>query len=195
MATAFDRSVIESSTRFFTAADLAVLPTELPSGTVDYELDNGRLVTMVPPGDIHGSVQANVVTELKIQGERKGHGKARSEVGIILWHDPDRVVGADAAFIANSSLPIERSSEGYLETKPDIVVEVKSKNDTDTYVQRKVDDYLTAGVKVVWVADPEKQSVVEHRRNAKPKRFEEGDALESEHIPEFILPVSDIFAV
>ena len=70
------------------------------------------------------------------------------------WRNPDRLVGADAVFIANSSLPIRESSEGYLETIPDLVVEVRSKNDTLPAVQRKVDDYLTAGVKVVWVVDP-----------------------------------------
>ena len=82
MATTCDRPTVENSTKQFTIADLLVLPTDLPSGTVDYELDNGRLLTMDPPGDIHGSVQANLVTELTIQGERRGHGKARSEVGI-----------------------------------------------------------------------------------------------------------------
>lgn len=32
--------------RLLTVADLAVLPSDLPSGTVLYELDNGRLVIM-----------------------------------------------------------------------------------------------------------------------------------------------------
>ena len=36
--------------RLLTAADLAVLPSQLPSGPVLWELDNGRLVVMAPPG-------------------------------------------------------------------------------------------------------------------------------------------------
>lgn len=148
---------------------------------------------MVPPGDLHGSVQGNIVTELKIQGERRGHGKARSEVGIILWRDPDRVVGADAAFIANPSLPIVRSPEGYLETKPDLVVEVKSKNDSGPYVKRKVDDYLNSGVKVVWVADPENGTVTVHKPNAEPRVYGGGDKLACEFIPSFKLIVDEIF--
>src|SRR5205807_1558342 len=39
--------------RPLTAADLALLPEELATGTVKYELDDGRLVIMPPPGDIH----------------------------------------------------------------------------------------------------------------------------------------------
>src|SRR6059058_2289282 len=85
--------------KILTAADLAALPSELPSGTVRYELHHGVLVTLPPPGDIHGAVELNLGTELKVQGERRGHGKARSgDVGIVLGRSPDHVQGADAVF-------------------------------------------------------------------------------------------------
>ena len=86
MAIVEEDMLVQPAQRLFTAADLEALPTDLPSGPIDYELDNGRLVfIIVPPGDLHGAVQSNIVTELKVQGERKGHGKARTEVGILLW--------------------------------------------------------------------------------------------------------------
>src|SRR3972149_3245892 len=95
----------ESTVRLFTAADLEAMPTDLPSGPVDYELDNGRLVfIMVPPGNIHGAVQLRIGSHLLVQGELKGHGKARTEVGVVLWRDPDRVVTPDVLFVANKSL-------------------------------------------------------------------------------------------
>src|SRR3954447_6981745 len=141
--------------KLFTAADLAVLPSELPSGSVRYELHDGRLVTLPPHDNVHGAVEGNLVAALKTQGEFRGLGKARcGDVGIILRRNPDRVVGADAVFIANRSLPIVRSPEGYLETIPDLVVEVRSKNDSQPAVERKVEDYLTAGVGPLWVSDP-----------------------------------------
>ncbi len=64
--------------------------------------------------------------------------KARTEVGIVLWRNPDRVVGADVVFVAKKSLPIQRTKEGYLETIPELVVEIRSKNDSLKYVERKV---------------------------------------------------------
>lgn len=181
--------------RLLTAADLAALPSELPSGTVLYELDNGRLIIMPPPGDIHGAVEANFAAELKIQGERKGLGKARSgDVGVVLWRDPDRVVGADAAFVANSSLPIRRAPEGYLETIPDLVVEVRSKNDTQPEIDAKVTDYLTAGVRVVWVADPERQTVTAYRSGQQPQVFSAADELTVDDvIPGFRVSVDSLF--
>jgi Uma2 family endonuclease len=185
------------STRLLTVADLAVLPSELPSGTVLYELDNGRLVIMPPPGDIHGAVEAHITAELMFQGERRDLGKVRcGEVGVILWRNPDRVVGADAVFIANASLPIRRSSEGYLETIPDLVVEVRSPNDTLPEIGRKVADYFRAGVKVVWVADPEAQTVTAHRPGHPPQVFTTADVLTvPDVIPGFQMAVSDVFVL
>ncbi len=183
--------------RLLTVADLAALPSELPSGPVLYELDNGRLVVMAPPGDRHGAVELNIGTELKVQGERRGFGKARSgEVAIILWRNPDRVVGADAVFIANSFLPIRLSKEGYLETIPDLAVEVRSKNDTLSEILQKVADYLRAGVRAVWVLDLDKKTITEHRHEQEAKVFSKTDTLTVEDIiPRFQVVVRDMFQV
>jgi Uma2 family endonuclease len=185
----------ETCTRLFTAADLEALPSDLPSGPIDYELDNGRLVLItVPPGNIHGAAQLRIGTQLMIQGELKGHGKARTEVGVILWRNPDRVVTPDVLFIAKKSLPIRTSREGYLETIPELVVEIRSKNDSLKYVERNVQHYLKAGVEVVRVADPEVRTVKAHTASDGPFVYKEGDSRQiTEFIPGFLLPVSDIF--
>jgi Uma2 family endonuclease len=179
--------------KLFTVADLAEMPSELPSGPVLYELDNGRLVTLPPPGDIHCAVELKIAGALLVQGEYRGLGRARSgEVGVVLWRDPDRVVGADAVFIANASLPIRRSPEGYLETIPDLVVEVRSRNDPRTAVERKVADYLTAGVKLVWVVDPAARTVAAHRPGVEALTLTEDDVLTAEDIiPGFRFAVRD----
>ena len=195
MAIVEEDMLVQPAQRLFTAADLEALPTDLPSGPIDYELDNGRLVfIMVPPGDLHGAVQSNIVTELKVQGERKGHGKARTEVGILLWRNPDRVVGADIVFVANKSLPIRRTKQGYLETIPDLVVEIRSKNDSRKYVQRKVQHYLKAGVELVWIADWSTTTVTAHASSGEPVVYGEGDSLQlSDLIPGFSMAVADVF--
>jgi Uma2 family endonuclease len=144
---------------------------------------------------MHAAVESNIVADLKIQGERRGLGKARSgDVGIILWRNPDRVVGADAAFITNVSLPLRRSREGYLETIPELVVEVRSKNDSQPEVDQKIRDYLTAGVKVAWVPDPDTQTVTEYRSGQPPRVYTVRDTLTVDDIiPGFRMPVSQVF--
>jgi Uma2 family endonuclease len=179
--------------KLLTAADLAALPSELPSGTVCYELHHGVLVTMPAPGDIHGAVELNVATELKVQGERRGHGKARSgDVGIVLARGPDHVDGADAVFITNARLPIRRTPEGYLETIPELIVEVRSRNDSLAALERKAQDYLQASAVVVWVIDPINRNVVEYRQGGLSRTFGEDDTLTvPDLIPGFALVVRE----
>ena len=181
--------------KLLTAADLDAFPEELPSGPVDYELDNGRLVfIMVPPGFLHGSIPSNIVTHLKLFGELQGHGRATTDTGVILWRNPDRVVSPDVLFIANKSLPVRTSPEGYLETMPELVVEVRSKNDSSKYLERKIEHYLHAGVEIVWIADPATKTVVVHSSNNEPQTLDETGALELPGlIPGFLLPLADIF--
>jgi Uma2 family endonuclease len=178
----------------FTAADVAVMPRSLPSGDVNYELNNGRLIAMPPPGYSHGDYQSNLATELKVQGERKGYGKCIVESGVLLWEDPDRLLGPDAMFVTNNRLPIKESSEGYLLTIPELIVEIRSKNDGDTYIAEKVSDYLKAGALVVWVADPGKRAVFEYPGSGATKTFGQKDTLEVEDvIPGFRMPVAEVF--
>jgi Uma2 family endonuclease len=183
-----------SRVRLWTIADLAALPEELPTGPARYELDNGELIIMPPPGDSHGAIESNIGAELKIQGERRRLGKARTEVGVILRRRPDRVVAPDALFIANTSLPIKTSPEGYLETIPDLAVEIRSKNDTLAEMLAKVRELLKAGVRVVWLVDPQARTVTAYRRGRKPKVFSEADTLTIEDvIPGFQMSVADVF--
>ena len=152
--------------RRFTAADLAAMPDQLPSGPVDFELHEGRLVPMSPPGRRHSNLQSRISEALQSQGEKKGHGEAHSDVGVLLSKNPDTVVGPDNAFVTKHSMPIRESPENYLETIPELVVEIRSKNDTLAEFNRKAADYLQAGVQLAWIVDPQSKTVTEHRPGA-----------------------------
>ncbi len=98
--------------RLLTVEDLEGLPTELPTGPVEYELDNGRLVTMTPPGYPHGNTQLKIGSRLLAYAEETGAGEAAIETGVLLWRNPDRVVGPDAKFISAAKLPVKMNKAG-----------------------------------------------------------------------------------
>ena len=106
------------------------------------------------PGGIHGAVNANIVFQLKLPGDQRGHGKTLTETGVILRKGPDRVVGPDSCFAVSASLPLSYSLEGFLTKVPELIVEVRSKNDTPAELERKADEFLAAGARLVWVLDP-----------------------------------------
>lgn len=150
---------------------------------------------MSPPGHIHGKVEMAIASALRDACLKGRLGEVSGgDSGILLWRNPDRVVGADVTFIRAEALPVKLTSEGYLETIPDLVVEVVSKNDTAPYVARKVEDYLRAGVQVVWVADHEARTLAEHRRGAQPRVYA---AVETVELPALIpglrLSLRDVF--
>ena len=182
-----------SKRRLLTAADLAILPTSLSSGDVRYELDNGRLVILPPPGDMHGDYTHKISVAFHLEGELRGLGKARGEVGIVLRRNPDRVVGAGAAFILKRSFPIRRSPEGYLKTIPEIIVEVTSKNDTIAEILAKNREYFDAGAEEVWVVDPDVKTVALHLANGNVTVFRVPEILTSKLLPGFNIPLADFF--
>ena len=131
--------------RYFTAADLAAMPDQLPSGPVDFELHQGRLVPMSPTGWFHAMLQPLIAKALIVQGQEKGHGKVGTEAGVLISRNPDSVLGPDVVFIAKQSMPARLTSEGYLETIPELIVEIRSKNDSPAELNRKAAVYLNAG--------------------------------------------------
>jgi Uma2 family endonuclease len=171
--------------RLLTIEDMQGLPEELPTGPVKFELENGKLAPMTPPADEHGAVQSNIAAELKFNAERAGMGRTRTETSVVLWRNPDRMVIPDVLFVANRSLPIQQTREGYLATIPELVIEVRSKNDTASMVAAKVADYLEAGVQIVWIADP-----------AEPEVFRGDEALTCDDLlPGFRLSLANAFAM
>lgn len=76
---------------------------------------------------------------------------------------PDKIRRPDVSCILRDRLPLERLSEGYVETAPDLVVEVVSPNDLAYEVKEKVQEYLGAGVRLVWVVYPPSRTVHVYR--------------------------------
>ena len=80
--------------------------------------------------------------------------------------DRSKVRRADTAFVALARLTQEQAAaEGHCTLAPDLVVEVISPNDFAKVVNQKVADWLKAGVRLVWVIDPEAKTVFCHDRD------------------------------
>jgi Uma2 family endonuclease len=82
-----------------------------------------------------------------------------------------------------------------MEVIPDLVVEILSKNDTIAEVNDKIDDWLGAGVKLLWVVDPFRRTVTVHQPGHDPVLLGAHAILEGDPtVPGFRCPVAEIFA-
>ncbi len=116
-----------------------------------------------------------------------------SELGIRIWPaDPLRTRRADISFLRADRAPAEDS--GYLYVAPDLVVEVVSPGDSAAAVRDKVTDWLSAGVRMVWVIFPSSREVYVYHSDAHPEVFTAEDTLHGyDVVPGFACPVSALF--
>jgi Uma2 family endonuclease len=107
---------------------------------------------------------------------------------------PAKVRRPDVSFIRLGRLPGERAPDGHIPIAPDLAVEVLSPNDLDYETDQKVDEYLTAGVLLVWVINPESRTVLIYRADGSISGLREHDELSGEDVfPQFRCRVADLF--
>lgn len=136
------------TTRLFTANDLFELGPDAP-----YELIEGELIEVNPPGGIHGEVAARLTIFVGSFVLSQKLGKVFSnDTGFLLQQNPDTVLGPDVAFVRQQRLP--KSPVAYIDVVPDLAIEVVSPSNTRAAIERKTHIYLQAGVEQVWIVDP-----------------------------------------
>ena len=109
--------------------------------------------------------------------------------------DTDRIRRADVAVILYERLTLEQyETKGFILVRPDLVVEVISPNDVASDITRKRKEWLAAGVKLLWIVDPEDQSVHAYEPGKRPLVYEAADELPGEPVlPGFKVIVGDLF--
>jgi Uma2 family endonuclease len=159
------------------------------------ELVRGRIVAMPPSQPRHGQVCSKVVRFVGIYAEDHDLGHVLSnDSGVITERGPDTVRGADIAFYSYDRVPRGSIPAGYLAVPPNLVFEVRSPDDRWAAVLSKVAEYLSAGVTVVGVLDPERRTIHLFEGEAPVRIFSEGDELTIPSVlGEFRVPVNRFF--
>ena len=160
------------------------------------ELVRGQVVETMPAGFEHGRIAQWVATQLTLyqQQIRQYLGEVVVEAGFVIrYPDSESVRAPDVAFIRKERLP-DPCPRTFAEFAPDLVVEVISPNDAYSTIREKVEEWLRAGVAVVWVVDPNRRTVEILRADAPPQTLREGETLTCEPLlPGFALPLTTLF--
>ncbi|HWQ32148.1 MAG TPA: Uma2 family endonuclease [Blastocatellia bacterium] len=169
---------------------------ELPDDGERYELVEGRLEAVSLPGWEHGEIVMELAFLIKgFARERKLGTVFAAETAFRLQSDPDTVRGPDVAFVSNERIPTgEVDRRKPFPAAPDLAVEVISPNDVYTKVRKKIDEYLKAGTKLVWIVDPSVKEVEVWRADRSRAWLTETDVLDGESVlPGFQIAVRDLF--
>jgi Uma2 family endonuclease len=187
-------STIESATLMTTEELLAI-----PEDGIERELSRGRLRQreMTRRGRRHTRAGANISTFLKnwlsTQPEPRGEVLV-GEAGFQLRRNPDTTVGIDVAYISSETAKANPDDAFIIEGVPVLAVEILSPSDKQADVFEKVQDYLDAGVPLVWLAEPVFKTVTVYRPGFEPQMFTSRQELTAEpHLPGFRALVLSIF--
>lgn len=152
---------------------------------------------MTPAGALHGRVVMALGVLLHVYASQHKLGQVfAAETGFKIHVDPDTVRAPDIAFVAQERIPPTGVPSGYWELAPDLVVEVVSPNDSAADVQDKIEEWLNAGVRRVWVVYPDTQTIHIYRSLKEVNVLKSGDRLDGEDLlPGFSCAVEEIFAL
>jgi Uma2 family endonuclease len=158
------------------------------------ELIRGRLVVREPAGGRHGDVTMRVTLPLANHVREHDLGQVYAAgTGFKIESDPDTVRAPDVAVIVKARLP-EEEPKGYPAYAPDLVVEVLGADDRPGAVLAKVGAWLSAGVRLVWVVDPEKRVARVYRADGGESQLGSGDSLIGKDVvPGFSLPLVQLW--
>jgi Uma2 family endonuclease len=146
------------------------------------ELVKGRLMVREPAGYRHGAVAGNLFLAIAEFVRTHGSGQVlAAETGFKIESNPDTVRAPDVAFVHRDRVPASFPA-GFASFAPDLAVEVLSPDDRPGKMLEKVGDWLTAGVRLVWVVDPVRRIARVYRADGSESVLAESDSLKGEDV-------------
>lgn len=182
-----------------TATEKVLLTAEdfwqLPDDGQKHELVTGELTQMPPSGFLHGTIAMDFGGIIREHVKKYDLGVVcAAETGFKLRQNPDTVRAPDVAFVSKARILAQGKPEKFWEGAPDLAVEVVSPNDRFDEVVEKVQEYLAAGARLVWVALPRSKSIMVYHPSGEIKILREGDELQGEDVlPGFVCLVQKVF--
>lgn len=159
------------------------------------DLVRGRLVRSPRPASLHGRVMTRLARKLDEYVEHRGRGVVLSDVGVVLARNPDTVRGPDIAYYTPERIPETGYGTAFW-GPPDLAVEIASPSNRGPDLKARVDEYLGAGVRLVWVVDPVARSVAVHGPGEAVRLVNETDTLTGDDVLSgFRLPLAAFFAL
>lgn len=188
-------ATVIAPTREMTTEELLALPD---NGTERWLIDGQlREKPMTVRNRYHSRAMARVTRYLDSWLDQQPAPRGAvlcGEAGCRLRRDPDTTVGIDVVYIGPELAAKEPDDTNLIDGVPILAVEILSPNDTVEEIHDKVDKYLQAGVKLVWIVDPHDQTVTIYQPGLPPQLVNVTQELSGEpHLPGFRVFLGRIF--
>lgn len=178
-----------------TADEFSWKKYDLPEGGRWVELVEGKVVTLEPPNDEHGTAVLNLTKAMSAYVHQTDRGYACFELGLIVARDPDTVRCPAVSFFTDGDRFAEVDNAVTTHV-PALVVEITSTPARRANINERIAAYLNWGVSLVWVIDPRHLHVTVHRAGQAPHTIDRaGTLLGDDVLPGFAITAHDIFVI
>jgi Uma2 family endonuclease len=121
-------------------------------------------------------------------------GAAAVEVMIYCFDRKNHGRKPDVVYVRNNQFPGNQVPDGDIHVPPHLVVEVLSPGNSGIEVQDKLDEYLVAGIPLVWIVNPDRRTIRVYRNDGTTHLFRGQEVIENEPLlPGFRLTISEVF--
>lgn len=130
------------------------------------ESAQGELIIMPPVGAISGNRESEFNADVVIWNRQTKLGKVFSSSTIFILPNGGRR-SPDVAWIANERWEAltPEEQEKFAPICPDFVIELRSRTDSLSQLQEKMQEYLKSGLQLGWLINPQNQQVEIYRPN------------------------------
>jgi Uma2 family endonuclease len=158
-----------------------------------YELDEGELIEMTRPAYDHNRALRKLLVRLDNFLEQTGLGEALISENLFALAPTTRRAPDVSVILGDRHRELRGAK--VIPIIPEIVAEVLSPSETPRMIHRKLKQYFEAGVKEVWLIDPEVKEIEVWTGPKLPAHALSGNAvLESSLLPGFALSLEELFA-
>jgi Uma2 family endonuclease len=164
----------------------------MPKDGRKYELVNGEI--LVSPGNWrHTEIATKIAHIFATFLDASPVGKVFCDnLGVVL---PNRNLRSpDVTLVRAEKLPDGKLPQAFADVVPDLAVEVLSPSNGPGYIATKIGEFLECGVTMVWVVDPERETVTVYRSLSQTEQYSADDTITAEPLlPGFSCLVSRLF--
>lgn len=167
-----------------------------------FELIQGEIRDVTPAKKKHSKISKRIYDRILFYLVENDIGEVFFESTFIIEDKTDWVGGSripDVSFYEKSRYETHEQENPDSESKPfilvpDLVVEIISPTDKYTDINSKVDTYLADGVELIWIVDPQRQTIAVYEGNDVANTLRMGETLTGGTVlPDFELAVKEIF--
>lgn len=175
--------------------ELEILSRDNPDARLETD-SQGQLIFMSPTGSETGNRNLELAFQIKLWNKQSKLGKVfDSSTGFKLSNDAVRSPDVSWVSLTKWNCLSKQQRKKFAPIDPDFVIELMSPSDNLSELQNKMREYMSCGVRLGWLINPEDTQVEIYRQGKQTEILENPQTLFGEDImPQLVVDLSEVFS-